>query len=154
MANRVLIGKNVNSNHGHSSASPGYGLYISRPNKDVTSCTADELIFNTDNGQVTSVARIIGLFQLAPIDTNNNTTTTTTLSSGATATIDISSINYGLDLGFIGYGGVTTTTTDSSALVSYTNNFSAETITLKNETTASLNVKTYLQPRYTTNAFF
>ena len=33
MANRVLIGKNVNSNHGHSSASPGYGLYISRPNK-------------------------------------------------------------------------------------------------------------------------
>jgi len=60
---RVLVGKNTNSGHGFSSSSPGYGLFVSRPGKDVTSCSADELILNTDANQsgTSNVAK--GMFQ-------------------------------------------------------------------------------------------
>ena len=47
MGSRVLLGKSTNSNLGHSSGK--FGLYISRTGDDVTNCTADQLIFNTDN---------------------------------------------------------------------------------------------------------
>ncbi len=68
MANRVLLGKNIQSNHGYSSGSPGYGLWISRATKNVLTCTADELIFNTDDGSGTRID--VGILQLVPVDAN------------------------------------------------------------------------------------
>ncbi len=66
MSNRVLLGKNTNTNHGHSSGSPGYGCYISRKANDINvlTCTADELIFNTDKGSGDVVDA--GIFQIVP----------------------------------------------------------------------------------------
>lgn len=154
MANRILLGKNVNSNHGHSSSSAGFGLYISRASKNVLTCTADELIFNTDNGSSTDVSRVVGMFQLAPIDTSNNTTTTTNVSANSTATISVSSVNFGLSLGFIGYGNTSISSGSGSGVAEYENNFSAQTITIRNTTSNSLQVKSFLAPRYTSNAFF
>lgn len=155
MANRLILGKNVNTNHGHSSASAGFGLYVSRTGKDVTSCTADELIFNTDNGSVTDVSRVIGMFQLAPITTSNASTTTTAVSSGATATIDLSSISFNRAFGFIGYGRLSISTSSStSAAFNITENFANETITITNNTTQSLSVKSYVAPRYSNLALF
>jgi hypothetical protein len=72
MANRVLMGKNTNTNHGHSGGSPGYGCYISRKaasgdDINVLTCTSDELIFNTDKGTGTRVDK--GIFQMVPTST-------------------------------------------------------------------------------------
>jgi hypothetical protein len=66
MSNRVLLGKNTNTNHGHSGGSPGYGCYISRKADDINvlTCTADELIFNTDKGSGTRIDK--GIFQMVP----------------------------------------------------------------------------------------
>lgn len=155
LANRILLGKNVNTNHGHSTGSAGFGLYVSRPTKNVLTCTADELIFNTDNGSVTDVSRIIGIFQLAPITVGNATTTTTNLTSGSTATIDISNVTFNLGFGFSGFGGVPVAqSSTASANVTYTNNFGNNTITIKNNTTSSFAVKTFLAPRYSNLALF
>jgi len=155
MANRLILGKNVNTNHGHSSGSAGFGLYVSRTGKDVTTCTADELIFNTDNGSITDVSRVIGMFQLAPITTAGDTTTTTTLSSGATATIDLSNITFNNAFGFIGYGNLNISTSSStSASFNIVESFANETITITNNTTQSLSVKSYVAPRYSNLALF
>mgnify|MGYP001341549085 CR=1 FL=1 len=69
MSNRVLLGKNTNTNHGHSGGSPGYGCYISRKaasgdDISVLTCTSDELIFNTDKGSGSRVDK--GVFQMVP----------------------------------------------------------------------------------------
>ncbi len=155
MANRLILGKNVNTNHGHSSGSAGFGLYVSRTGKDVTTCTADELIFNTDNGSVTDVSRVIGMFQLAPITTAGATTTTTTLTSGATATIDLSSISFNRAFGFIGFGRLNISTSSSaSASFNIVDINAFQTIRVTNNTTLSLSVKSYVAPRYSNLALF
>jgi len=64
MANRVIVGKSTNSNLGHSGGK--YGLYISRTGDDVTNCTKDQLIFNTDNVGSVSGAIDLGQFQIVP----------------------------------------------------------------------------------------
>ena len=64
---RVLIGKNTNTNHGFSNASPGFGVYVSRPGKDVTTCSADDLIFHTDKGQTGSSFVAAGVFQATEV---------------------------------------------------------------------------------------
>ena len=43
MANRVLLGE-------HDSL--GYGMYVSKPAKDVTSATKDDLIFNSNSSNL------------------------------------------------------------------------------------------------------
>lgn len=162
MANRIMMGKNTNSNHGHSTSSPGYGLYISRPGKDVTTCTADELIFNTDNGQGTSLGRIISLYQLAPIPQvggGTATTTTSSISGGATVTLDLSSIDFGIDFGFISFGllapAVYSGTGGSNATAySYNVSQSLETVSIENLTNTTLSVKSYVVPRYSNLALF
>jgi hypothetical protein len=47
MANRILIGRGSTAR-----GTSNYGLWVSRPGKDVTTCTADELIFDTDAGLI------------------------------------------------------------------------------------------------------
>ena len=159
MANRIILGKNINSNHGHSSGTPGFGLYISRPGKDVTTCTADELIFNTDNGSGTSLARIISMYQLAPIPVagGGTTTTTTTVISGTTATLDLSSIDFGIDFGFIGFGLLAPTSyspTSNALSYDFSISESLSTITIENTGTASVSVKSFVVPRYSNLALF
>lgn len=160
MANRLILGKNINSNHGHSAGSPGYGLYISRPGKDVTTCTADELIFNTDNGTGTSLGRIISMYQLAPIPVvggGTTTTVTTTVSAGSTATLDLSSIDFGIDFGFIGFGLLAPTTyssTSNALSYDFSVSESLETISIENTGTLSVNVRSYVVPRYSNLAIF
>ena len=160
MANRLILGKNINSNHGHSAGSPGYGLYISRPGKDVTTCTADELIFNTDNGVGTSLGRIISMYQLAPIPVvggGTTTTVTTTVSAGSTATLDLSSIDFGVDFGFIGFGLLAPTTyssTSNALSYDFSVSESLETISIENTGTLSVNVRSYVVPRYSNLAIF
>jgi len=160
MANRLILGKNTNSNHGHSSGTPGFGLYISRPGKDVTTCTADELIFNTDSGQGTSLGRIISMYQLAPIPQaggGTNTTTTSSVTAGNTVTLDISSIDFGIDFGFISFGLLAPVTYGAGSTASsydYNVSESLETITIENTGTTSLTVKSYVVPRYSNLALF
>lgn len=161
MSNRVLLGKNTNSNHGHSGASPGFGLYISRPGKDVTTCTADELIFNTDNGSATSLGRIISLYQLIPLPVTGggtDSTVTTSVAAGGTATIDLSSIDFGIDFGFLGFGlptpSATSNTSGSTTSFGYSTSSSLETITIQNFGSTTLSIKSYAAPRYSNLAFF
>jgi len=160
MANRIILGKNTNSNHGHSSSTPGFGLYISRPGKDVTTCTADELIFNTDNGTGTSLGRIISMYQLAPIPQaggGTNTTTTSSITAGNSVTLDISSIDFGIDFGFISFGLLAPVTYGSGSTASsydYNVSESLETITIENTGATSLTVKSYVVPRYSNLALF
>lgn len=156
MANRLILGQNTNTNHGHSTSSPGYGLYISRPGKDVTTCTADELIMNTDNGSGTSLGRIIGLFQI-PAITTGSASTTTTVSANSTATISTASIDFGLDLGFFSFGGIAPITLNQNTTtqaVSFTENTVAETISIQNFSTSTLTIRAFVAPRYSSNAFF
>jgi hypothetical protein len=54
MANRVLIGKNTNSNLGFSGGSPGYGLWISEDGVNVESATEAQLLYRTDIADSTS----------------------------------------------------------------------------------------------------
>ena len=77
MANRVLLGKASTARGG----STKYGLWISKPGQDVTTCTDDQLIFNTDKG---AGGDIKSLFQiLRPV--SNQTTVAVTNSYSGTA---------------------------------------------------------------------
>lgn len=155
MANRLLLGKNTNTNHGHSTSSPGFGLYVAREGKDVLNCTADELIFNTDNGSTGTLTRVRGLFQLAPIDSNNNSTSTTTVTSGSTATIDLSSINFNFGLGLFGFGSTVlhTNSTDSTGDF-YNFGSTTNSITLTNSGTSTISAQVFAIPRYSSLALF
>ena len=48
MTERVLIGKNTNSNLGFSAESPGYGVWVSEDSVSVLSATSSQHIFRTD----------------------------------------------------------------------------------------------------------
>ena len=160
MANRVIIGKNINSLHGHSNASPGYGIYVSRPGKDVLSCTADELTLNTDNGQGTNIGRVIGLLQAPAIPLQGGGTATTVsnaINANTSLTISVSNVSFGLGLGFFSFGGFTPTTltsTSGTSALSFTESNSLSTITIENRTSAQITAKTFIMPRYSSLAFF
>ena len=70
MANRLLLGRASTARGGDTK----YGLWISKPGQDVTTCTDDQLVFNTDKG---ATGDIKALFQLQ----NANTTASTAVSS-------------------------------------------------------------------------
>jgi len=158
--NRVLVGKNVNSNHGHSTSNPGFGIYISRDGKNVLSCTADELIMNTDNGQGSNIGRVLGMLQapaIPQVGGGTATSVSTTVNANTTATISVSNINFGLDLGFFGFGAIapsisTANTTNSN--INFSTSTSLSTISIENPSANNLAVKTFIMPRYSNLAFF
>ena len=77
MANRVLLGKASTARGG----STKFGMWISKPGQDVTTCTDDQLIFNTDKG---AGGDIKALFQvLRPV--SNQTTVAVSNSFSGTA---------------------------------------------------------------------
>ena len=92
MANRVLLGKSTNSNLGHSSGK--FGLYISRAGDDVTSCTADQLVFNTDNVGSVSGNIDVGQFQIVPTS-GTNATVNVTVAAGSSATVSHTNLGTG-----------------------------------------------------------
>jgi|TARA_R110000744_G_scaffold184628_1_gene304040 hypothetical protein len=160
MANRILAGKNINSNHGHSSSSPGFGVYVSRPGKNVLSCTADELVLNTDNGQGTSISKVFSMFQLPPINSNNNASASNNVTSGATITIDLSSISFNFGFGFVGFGSVPlgnvsgTTGTATSVSFNTSTTSGAETLSVTNNGAATINSTLFLIPKFSNLAVF
>ena len=82
---RVLLGKSINSNLGHGSGK--FGLYISRNGDDVTSCTKDQLVFNTDDVGNNSGAVDLGQFQVLPVS-GTSASVNTSVGAGATATVN------------------------------------------------------------------
>ena len=159
MANRVLVGKNTNSNHGHSGASPGFGAYISRSGKNVLSCTADELILNTDNGQATSISKVFSMFALPPVNANNDVSVSNNVTTGATVTVSIPT-DFNLGFGFVGFGslalrdvaganGVPTSISFNTSTTS-----GSETLSVTNNGTATVNSTLFLIPKFSNVAIF
>jgi len=93
MANRLLLGKSTNSNLGHTGGK--FGLYISRTGDDVTNCTKDQLIFNTDNVGSTSGAIDLGQFQIVPIAGGTNASSSVTIAGSSSATISTANLGVG-----------------------------------------------------------
>lgn len=89
MANRIILGKSTNSNLGHSGGK--FGLYISRTGDDITNCTADQLIFNTDNVGNTSAAIDVGQYKIIPI-TGTTATASVSVSASSSATINFANL--------------------------------------------------------------
>ena len=95
MAGRVLAGKSTNSNLGHSAGV--YGLFVSAPGQDITTCNDDQILFTTDNGGTGSNFISKGFFQIAPVSggTSNTApvvTSVSALAASATATLSVTNI--------------------------------------------------------------
>lgn len=100
MPARVLLGKSTNSNLGHGSGK--FGLYISRTGDDVTSCTKDQLIFNTDDVGNNSGAVDLGQFQVLPVS-GTSASVNTSVGAGATATVNFTNQTYTGNVVFVQY---------------------------------------------------
>ena len=159
MANRILVGQNTNSNHGHSGGSPGFGAYISRSGKNVLSCTADELILNTDNGQATSISKVFSMFALPPVNTNNDASVSNNITTGATVTVSIPT-NFNLGFGFVGFGSLAlrdvsgTSGTATSVSFNTSTTSGSETLSVTNNGTATVNSSLFLIPKFSNVAIF
>lgn len=116
MANRLILGKSTNSNLGHTGGK--FGLYISRTGDDVTNCTKDQLIFNTDNVGSVSGAIDLGQFQIVPIAGGTNASSSVTVAAGASATISTEN----LGIGNLLFGDFTSTPVGNGTDISQTVN--------------------------------
>ena len=93
----------------------------------------------------------------APIDTSNNTTASQTVTGGATATINISSVNFNLGLGFTAFGGQSVGSVDSSSNstnFSFSSNTANNTISITNNTTTSVTTTAFVVPTISSSAVF
>lgn len=116
--NRILIGKSGSN----------YGIFVSRPGKNVVGANEDDLIFNTNNSDTTN---FLGFLQLGQVgSTTNNTTGDVTQNSNSTSNQGITQLNTtdGMEIvgeatdgGFIQSGSTTgsthTLTTDASLTI-------------------------------------
>tara|TARA_Y100001937_G_scaffold39192_1_gene55747 strand:- start:2818 stop:3273 length:456 start_codon:yes stop_codon:yes gene_type:complete len=104
MANRILLGRASTARGGDTK----YGLWISKPGQDVTTCTDDQLIFNTDKG---GTGDIKSLFQLQNANTSASTAVTSVsanISAGATTNVSFSNISFNFGVIAFGRGGLGT----------------------------------------------
>ena len=123
MANRLLLGRASTARGGDTK----YGLWISKPGQDVTTCTDDQLVFNTDKG---ATGDIKALFQLQNADTTASTvvsSVTSNISAGATETVNFSDITFANGVVIFGRSGVATTTTDGVTTSRVDGRFQIET---------------------------
>ena len=107
MANRLLLGRASTARGGDTK----YGLWISKPGQDVTTCTDDQLVFNTDKG---ATGDLKALFQLQNADTTASTAVTSVsqqIQAGATTTVSFSNITFANGVVAFGRSGVVTSTT-------------------------------------------
>jgi len=92
MASRILIGNNGSS----------YGLFVSRPGKDVTDMNEDDLIFNTNGSSTTN---FLGFIQLGQVgSTTNNTTGDLSQNSNTTSSQGITQLNTTDGMEIVGEG--------------------------------------------------
>ncbi|QDP49526.1 MAG: hypothetical protein GOVbin3695_55 [Prokaryotic dsDNA virus sp.] len=152
MANRLLIGKSTRGTGG----ADAYGMYISRPTKNVVNCPDDELIFDTDNG--VGASRIHGLFMFGAVsvDGSGNTTTNASVNVNAssTATVAIDQ-GYNYAHGFIGFGSFSQGSTDdgNSSFIDFTT--SGSNLVVTNNTTSNLSgLQVFVLPQFSSNALF
>jgi len=118
MANRILLGKGTTARGGTDK----YGLWISKPTKDVLNCTDDELVFNTDKG---GTGDIKALFQLQNANTSASTavtSVTSSISAGATANVSFSNISFNFGVIAFGRSGLGSGTTASQTAGRFTIN--------------------------------
>ena len=114
---RILIGKNGSD----------YGIFVSRPGKNVVGANEDDLIFNTNNSDTTN---FLGFLQLGQVgSTTNNTTGDVTQNSNSTSNQGITQLNTtdgmeivgeGTDGGFVGSGSTTSSSFSLEATASLT----------------------------------
>ena len=93
MAAKILLGKSTNTNL-HSGTK--YGMLIARAGEeDVTTCAADELIFNTDTMGSVSGAVDAGQYQVMP-SSGTTADVQVTVSAGSTATFSFTDLDIDL----------------------------------------------------------
>ena len=154
MANRVLIGKGTSAR-----GTSNYGIWVSRPGKNVLTCSDDELIFDTDSG---SSGDIKGIFQLQSVSTisgvANGQGSSGSLNSGSSATISFTNFNwtdgvvpfFGADLTSSGSGSDTAFDGASFTI----NSFNTSGVNITNNTNTAKVFKFSVLPLFSSNALF
>lgn len=154
MANRVLLGKGTSAR-----GTSNYGLWISRPGKDVLTCSDDELIFDTDTG---ASADIKGLFQLQSVSVvsgvANSQATSNSLNSNAQATISYTNFNW--NFGVVPIFGSAFSTSGSGSNLNFTgqsftiDSISTSGVTITNTSDSAQVFKFSVIPKFTNVALF
>ena len=154
MANRVLLGKGTSAR-----GTSNYGLWISRPGKDVLTCSDDELIFDTDTG---ASADIKGLFQLQSVSVvsgvANGQATSGSLAANASATISYT--NFSWLHGVVPIFGSAFSTSGSGSGTSFTgqsfriNSISTSGVNITNTSDSAEVFKFSVIPKFTNVALF
>lgn len=148
MANRVLLGRGTTARGGTSK----YGLWVSKPNKNVLTCTDDELIFDMDKG---GTADIKGLFQLQTV-TGTSETTTSTVSASTTTNISFTDFNWSFGIiPIMGTAAFTTGNQTGQYNGGFTiNSFTTSTVNVTNLETTALTLSLSVMPSFSANARF
>ena len=151
MANRVLIGKGTTAR-----GSSNYGAWVSRPGKDVLTCSDDELIFDTDKG---GTADIKGLFQLQVVSgVGEGQATSGSLAANTSATISYT--NFSWNFGVVPIFGSAFSTTGSGSGTQFNgqsftiNSISTSGVNITNTTNSAQVFKFSVIPRFSSNALF
>ena len=149
MANRILLGQGTTARGGTSK----YGLWVSKPTKDVLTCTDDELIFDMDKG---GSADIKGLFQLQTVTGTATASTTATVTGNATATLSFTDFSWGFGIvPFLGLGIQTASGVAGQNDGSFTiNAFTTSGVNVTNLESTTLNVSLSVLPFFSSNARF
>ena len=148
MANRILIGQGTTARGGTSK----YGLWVSKPTKNVLTCTDDELIFDMDKG---GSADIKGLFQLQTVTGTATPSATTTVSANTTATLSFTNFNWNFGIvPFLGLGiqsGGNAGQNDGQFTI---NSFNTSGVNITNLASSTLSVSFAVLPFFSNNARF
>ena len=152
MANRVLIGKGTTARGGDTK----YGMWVSRPGKDVLTCGDDQLIFDTDKG---GGADIKGLFQLQVVSgVGEGQATSGSLAANASATISYT--NFSWNFGVVPIFGSAFSTSGTGSGTSFSgqsftiNSISTSGVNITNTTGSAQVFKFSVIPRFSSNALF
>tara|TARA_B100000963_G_scaffold118801_1_gene103463 strand:+ start:24 stop:512 length:489 start_codon:yes stop_codon:yes gene_type:complete len=135
MANRVLLGKASTARGGDTK----YGLWISKPGEDVTSCSDDKLIFNTDKG---AGGDIKSLFQvLRPVSNQTTVAVSNSFSGTANQSQNFDFANPGITASsltaILGSSGLGSETDEDSDIGTFS---TAPTLTSVNSTTVRISI--------------
>lgn len=167
--NRVLIGKNTNSNLGYSSSSPGYGIYVSKAGSNVLTCGKDDLLFSTDSGQTGTNFVSKGMYQAMPVrvDSNNVPRADFDLSvSTTTASVSLTNFYGGLSSSFSapivsGISTAPTSTTSTAPTFSFSagslSGWSSTSLTQTlnfSTTSGTASIQSAILPTFSTAAYF
>ena len=155
MANRVLIGKGTTQRGGTDK----FGMWVSRPGKNVFTCSDDELIMDTDKGGTSDIK---GFLQPQAVSVSsgvaNSTGTTGSINSGVTTTISF--LNFNWSFGVIPIFGATysssgsgTETVVSGASWSI-NSISTSGVNITNNSSQAETLSFIVIPRFTNVARF